>query len=147
MKYSDRSRIYNPYFDERFASPSVLQPPTMDRPENQSVAEYRMAQLVKDYYKGIQKGKASCRKQRSDEKRIERIVINNMLKNYQEGEVNGMRDSYTAAQAGIQGPGSGMNARITQHYNDTVIDTNKLLAELDVLRTHLKDDSSCYSSN
>ena len=58
-----------------------------------------------------------------------------------------MRDSYTAAQAGIQGPGSGMNARITQHYNDTVIDTNKLLAELDVLRTHLKDDSSCYSSN
>lgn len=142
VKYSDRSRIYNPYFDERFASPSVLQPPTMDRPENQSVAEYRMAQLVKDYYIGIQKGKASCRKQRSDEKRIERIVINNMLKNHQEGEVNGMRDSYTAAQAGIQGPGSGMNARITQHYNDTVIDTNKLLAELDVLRTHLKDDSS-----
>ena len=142
VKYSDRSRIYNPYFDERYASPSVLQPPTMDRPENQSVAEYRMAQLVKDYYRGIQKGKASCRRQRSEDERIERIVINNKLKISQEGEMNGMRDSYTAAQAGIQGPGSGMNARINQHYNDSTIDTDKLLAELDMLRMHLKGDNS-----
>lgn len=137
VKYSDRSRIYNPYFDERHASPSVLQPPTMDKPENQSVAEYRMAQLVKDYYRGIQKGKASCKKQRSEDERIERIVINNKL-----GEINGMRDNYTAAQAGTQGPGSGANARINQYYNDSTIDTDKLLAELDMIRIHLKSDNS-----
>lgn len=142
VKYSDRSRIYNPYFDEKFASPSVLQPPAIDVPEKQSITEYRMSQLVKDYYRGIQKGKLSRRKQHSDEERIERIVINNLLKSNQTGEVMGMRDSYTATQVGAQGPESGKNAIIVQHFNDSEIDTDKLLAELDLLRTHLKCDNS-----
>lgn len=142
VKYSDRSRIYNPYFDEKYASPSVLQPPTMDRPEKQSIAEYRMAQLVKDYYRGIQKGKTSRRKQRSEDEQIERIVINNLLKNSQEGEKTYMRDSYTATQVGSQGPKSGKNSTTIQHYNDSAIDANKLLAELDVIRSHLKSDNS-----
>lgn len=141
VKYSDRSRICNPYFDEKYASPSVLQPPTVGGYEKQSVAEYRMAELVKDYYRGIQKGQTSRKKQCSEEERIERIVIKNSLQ-FKQDEVTCMRDNYTATQVGTQGPQSGMNATITQHYNAPLIDRNELLAELNILRTHLKGDIS-----
>lgn len=138
VKYSDRSRIYNPYFDEKYASPSVLQPPIGDRPEKQTIAEYRMSQLVKDHYRGLQKGKTSRRKQRSEDRLIDQIVVNN----YQQGEGIRMRDSYSAMQVGTQGPGSGSNATITQYYNEPQFDSSQLLSELEMLKSYLKKDNS-----
>lgn len=134
VKYSDRSRIYNPYFDEKYASPSVLRAPMGDRPEKQTIAEYRMSQLVKDHYRGLQKGKHPRRKYKSEEKLIDQIVVNN----YQQGEGIRMRDNYSAMQVGIQGTVSDSNATITQHYNDPPFDSSELLSELETLKSYLK---------
>lgn len=138
VKYSDRSRIYNPYFDEKNASPSVLQPPAADALEEQSITEYRMSQLVKDHYRGLQKGKISRRKRTLEDERINNIV----LINNQQVEEMRMRDNYSAAQVGTQGPDSGSNATITQNYNDSQFDSSKLLSELEILRNYLKEDNS-----
>ncbi len=141
VKYSDRSRIYNPYFDEKCASPSVLQPPVVEKPEKRSIAEYRMTQLVMDYFREIQKGGNSKKSQRMESELVNRIVENNLLENSQEGAKYYMRDVYLSGQVGTQGPESGTNAIITQQYNDC-IDTNALLAELEALKTHLKAANS-----
>jgi dCTP deaminase len=138
VKYSDRSRICNPYFDEKNASPSVLQAPTEDQLEKQSIAEYRMSQLVKDYYRDLQKDTSPRIKQKSEEKLMEQIAINN----YNGLEGIRMRDNYSALQVGIQEPESGVNATITQHYNDPQFDSSKLLADLETLKSYLKKDNS-----
>lgn len=137
VKYSERSRIYNPYFDEKYASPSVLQPPVSDLHENQSVAEYRMSQLVKDYYNGIQKGRALKKSQHIKENLINEIVVNN----YQKGENIRMRDSYSATQVGTQGPKSGSNSTILQTYNDSQIDFSELLSQLEKIRKYMKENN------
>lgn len=163
VKYSDRSRIYNPYFDEKNASPSVLHPPTFDIPDKQSIAEYRMSQLVRDYYRGLQKGKkVTARKQRTQEKHIMDIVeynygsgypkagektggdliINLNQNGFQQEEVVQMGDKYSATQVGTQGPGSGSNATIIQSYNEIPVDFNQLLNELDLIKQYLKSDES-----
>lgn len=163
VKYSDRSRIYNPYFDEKYASPSVLQPPIFDRMDNQSIAEYRMSQLVRDHYKGLQKGeKVTARKQRNQEKYIQQIVGYNYHSDYpktdeksgrdlhitinqndiRQEEVVHMRDMYSATQVGSQGPTSDSNVTIIQEYNEIPVDFNQLLNELDLLKKYLKADES-----
>ena len=142
VKYSDRSRIYNPYFDEKYASPSVLKPPTKEGPDKQSIAEYRMTELVQDYYKGICKGKTTGRKQCLECEPIKKIVINNMLQNDYKAEKMKMRDSYKATQVGAQGPEAGSDSTIIMYYNDPNIDTKRLLEELETLRIHLKSDNS-----
>ena len=139
VKYSDRSRIYNPYFDEAIASPSVLRPPSQEHLQKQSIAEYRMRQLVKEYYRGLEKDRPNRRKRRNEDKLVDRIVVNN----YQQGSFSPMRDSYTATQAGTQGPNSGQNATIMmQSTTDAPIDYSALLHELDLIRNHIRTSES-----
>lgn len=140
VKYSDRSRIYNPYFEEQMASPSVLRSPNAEQLSNQDIAEYRMSQLVKNFYNnGLNRNRITAKSEKQvDEELIRKIVINNI----QLGESVRMRDNYTGTQVGTQGPGSGTNASIVQNFNSSKIDFSKLKIELEELRKHLKDAKS-----
>lgn len=163
VRYSDRSRIYNPYFDEKYASPSVLQPPNLDKMDNQSIAEYRMSQLVRDHYKGLQKGKkVTDRKQRIQEKHIQQIVEYNYHSDYpktedksdgnlhitinqnnnQQEKVTHVRDVYVATQVGTQGSTYDSNIAILQNPYENSMDVNQLLKEINDIKEYLKADKS-----
>lgn len=45
-----------------------------------------------------------------------------VIQNIQQGGVSQVRDMYSAAQAGAQGPNSGQNAIIYQSFNDANVD-------------------------
>lgn len=141
VKYSERSRIYNPYFDERIAGPSVLRPDDKGPVDSQSIVEQRMTQLVKDYYKGIEPKKRNRQKQRMEDQLIEKIVFQ-QVQQVQQGSFVQMRDMYTATQAGNQGPNSGQGAIIIQSFNDSGIDYSALLQELEKIRKYLKTDDT-----
>ena len=128
VKYSERSRIYNPYFDEKIASPSVLKSDPMDGLNNQSIVEKRMTQLVKDYYQGLETQKRNKYTTKQENKKIATVVMKNTY----------MRDQYIATQVGAQGPAAGQNATINQVINNSEIDFSELLKELEALRNHLK---------
>ena len=97
-----------------------------------------MVRLVKDYYRGLQKGKTSKKKQRSEEKMIDQIVVNN----FQHGDRMHMRDNYLATQVGTQGPNSGSGSTISQQYNQASGDYTELLLELEKIRIYLKKNDN-----
>lgn len=141
VKYSDRSPIYNPYYNEETASPSVLRLDNDKENDNQSIVETRMLKLVKDYYAGLenQKNKSfSKKKQQKKDKEIQHIV--NLNISTQGG--NSMGDIYSATQVGTQGPNSGNSATISQSFNNNPdnIDFFKLFSELDRIKVCLKNE-------
>lgn len=140
VKYSERSRIYNPYFDEGIASPSVLRSDPMDGLSDQTIVEKRMTQLVKDYYQGLQTKKHSKNQAKKHEEKIANVVI----KNFQEDGLVQMRDIYIANQVGTQGAHSGNNSTITQSIinNNLDIDYPALAQELDRIKNYLKNSNS-----
>lgn len=77
VKYSDRAPIYNPYYNEKIASPSVLRLENDKENDNQLIVETRMIKLVKDYYAGLENKKYenfSKQKQREKDEEIQHIV-------------------------------------------------------------------------
>lgn len=146
IKYSEKSRILNPYFDENIASPSVLKQGSNDSNNNFSIVEKRMTQLVNDYYKGLESERFTYEAKMSDREKIEIVVKQNM--NMQQGEFFEMRDQYNANQVGNQGPNSGQNTTITQSYYDiSNIDFSKLENELTNIKTYLKNNTDNDEEN
>lgn len=136
IKYSERSRIYNPYFDESIASPSVLRSDSIDG-LNQTIVEKRMTQLVKEYYQGLENKKRSRQETKKEKKKIETVVFQNI----QEGGFHQARDQYSANQAGSMGPDSGKQAVIEQTWINN-IDGIALVKELEQVKAHLKNMTS-----
>ena len=136
VKHSERSRIYNPYFDEDIASPSVLRSDPMNGLNNHTIVEKRMTQLVKDYYQGLQTKKHT----RQQAKRQEEKIANVVYQNFQEGGLVQMRDIYIANQVGTQGAHSGNSSTITQTIENNALDIDYqvLTQELDRIKNHLK---------
>lgn len=139
VKYSDRSRIFNPYFDEKIASPSVLKLESTDE-SSKSIVEQRMTQLVTDFYNGL-KGKKLSSFKNMEEEQIKAVVVQNIQNSTHNG------DQYFANIVGTQGANSGVNSNITisQNINSIEdIDFSKLSEELEVIKRHLK---SCESND
>lgn len=142
VKYSDRSRIYNPYFDEKYASPSVLQPPNLDKMDNQSIAEYRMSQLVRDHYKGLQKGKkVTDRRQRIQEKHIQQIVEYNYHSDYPKTEDKSDGNLHITINQNNNNQQDNQQEIVQKPYENSM-DVKQLLKEINDIKIYLKADKS-----
>ena len=142
IKYSEHSRILNPYFDETVAGPSVLKPTETINDNNISVVEKRTIKLIEDYYIGLQgKRKESLRGKNKNTfiTTIEKVASKNII----EGDYVNMRDTYNIEQAGNVGPNAGEHSTIYQNYaKNADIDFSKLLNELEQIKAVLKDDDN-----
>lgn len=128
VKYSESSRIYNPYFDEKIASPSVLKLEPMNGLDNQSIVERRKTELVRDFYQGLEAKKHSRHSVKKEEK-IAEVVLQNTYN---------IENQYLADQVGIQGSNTIKNSSINQKFNDFGEDLIELSSELAKLKEHLK---------
>ena len=139
IKYSDHSRILNPYFDETVAGPSVLKPTDATDDSNISIVEKRTTKLIEDYYVGLQGERKETLKGKNKNNfnsTIEKVVNKNII----EGDYINMRDTYHVQQAGNVGPNAGEGSIICQEYiNESNIDFSKLLDELEAVKNHLKE--------
>lgn len=142
ISYLERSTLpYNRYYNEENPSPSVLSSNTVEAPAQGNLVEYRIKQLVENYYETIEKevGKNSDAQQ---------LINDATSKNYQslitvmEGTVN-MGDQYNAKQAGIIGKNAGKKATVYQNYNETDIrdtDIEQLIQELSIAKQFIKEN-------
>ena len=142
VSYLERSSLpYNTYYNEDNPSPSVLSSNTEEAPAQGNLVEYRIKQLVENYYGTLEKevGKSSNAQQ---------LINDATTQNYQslitvmKGTLN-MGDQYSAKQVGIMGKKAGENATIYQTYNETDIrdtDIENLIQELNQAKQYIKEN-------
>lgn len=151
VSYLERSSLpYNTYYNETNPSPSILSINASDESPEKSIVEMRIRQLIENYYDTLEaEVKGSTNNKGKRQKRTIKSVIDEATSsNYQNLFIGGqisVGEQYNAKQAGIQGPGAGSHATITQYYQEAQVfdaDIPQLLRELEHIKGHLRDNYS-----
>lgn len=151
VSYLERSSLpYNTYYNETNPSPSILSSNASDDSLENSIVEMRIRQLIENYYDTLEmevKGSTNNKGKRQ-QRAIKSVIDEATSSNYQNLFIGGqisVGEQYNAKQAGIQGPGAGSHATITQYYQEAQAfdaDIPQLLLELEHIKGHLRDNYS-----
>lgn len=151
ISYLERSSLpYNTYYNETNPSPSILSSNASDESHENSIVEMRIRQLIENYYDTLEaevKGSTN-KKGKRQQREIKSVIDEATSSNYQNLFIGGqisVGEQYNAKQAGIQGPGAGSHATITQYYQEAQVldaDIPQLLLELEHIKGHLRDNYS-----
>lgn len=150
ISYLERSSLpYNTYYNETNPSPSILSTNVSDDSLENSIVAMRIRKLIENYYDTLEaEVKSNVKNSNRYQGPIMSVIDEATFSNYQNLFIGGqiaVGDRYIAKQAGIQGPGAGSHATITQYYQEPQVqntDIPQLLSELDIIKQHLRDNFS-----